>query len=107
MKKFINLATNIVKYPLRELITIHGKLRTVTTHDLNSTEERARSIYQCIEEWLVEIISYGLCITIILYTLFGIGGGPVRLGATVIATGLLRWLIFDSIRELMEKVRSN
>ena len=73
-------------------------LSTKTKHDL--VEEDQYTLIQELRSWLLDILLYGILISIVYNTFFGWSGWFNF--ALIPAFGLARWFVFDSIKKYRE-----
>lgn len=87
MKKF--------KYSLwNKLKTLHENIKQI---EENNPYEVAR-------EWIIDLFSYGISITLIINTLTSWQGWLTNI-SLVVGCGLLRWLIMDTIENVKKRVK--
>ena len=95
MKKFLNKLIYIKNY----VINLHHKVKQ---YNINAEPgDMVQNPYQAFGSWFLEILTYGLLITVVL-NMFISWQGWLNL-VYILGTGILRWLIIDFINEIRGK----
>ena len=89
------LPHNAVKRTLASIKTFHQLM-------LQAEIDGEKNPYVTFRDWLLEIVQYGMLITVVYMLLFSCYDIN-KLLKLVPASGIVRWLLFDAWKELKEK----
>ena len=102
MKKFINELLH--KYVLRHFNRVkglHDKIKQINYDSIEKSE--FRNPYQAFLDWILETLTYGLIITIVISSITNIS--ILKFLVLTLVTGLARWLWLDLIKETSNAIR--
>lgn len=98
IKRFISKGINNIKY-VKSLKTLHQRLVSTDVDTLHD-KRLVRNPYQMFFDWLFfEIVTYGCLIAVPFFIFFGF-----EKWYSIFAFGILRWLFFDTIRNVRKSI---
>jgi len=79
------------------------RLNSITSEDVEQLNHISptQTLSQVFTSWLLDIVQYGLSITVIVTVFIG-WQGTLKSFGLIISFGLIRWLILDSIQSVKE-----
>ncbi len=98
-KDYIKNKFNSWTSPIRSL---HNRILAMDVLDIEEPE--IITPYHVLQDWLLEILQYGVLITIITGTLFY----QIRLIRgiqLIIGFGILRWLLLDLLKDIKQRIK--
>ena len=103
--RFIYPFVNIVRLIRARVVLLHQTLLQTTRKTLDEADDSNRNTYQLFSQWLFETLMYGVIITFIYITSFNKSVTMVGFFILTIMFGLLRWLVLDTLNEIMKIVK--
>jgi hypothetical protein len=97
IKTFIYKLSHLVNYPFRRLKTFHQNILSIDDKVLEKASQNSLNPYRKFFVWLLDIIEYGLLISIPYNAIMGWQGWYNL--AWIPAFGVIRYLLFDTIEE--------
>ena len=81
-----------------KLVLLHGRLSSIDEETLHKPV--IQNVYQLFFDWLTDILLYGLILNIIVTFFIN-----HFYWTGIVVFGLLRWLVFDSIKSFRETIK--
>jgi hypothetical protein len=103
IKTFIYKLIHKLKYALAKLRLVH-ELLLQTTESKIQESDIDRNAYAIFADWLMDVLQYGIIITVIYIILF-MFTGTIRLLCLPLAFGMLKWLHSDLMEEVKQLIR--
>jgi len=103
-KTFIYKLGYIFLYPFKQIQGIHHRIKAINLKEIDENLENTPfNPYQCVFLWLLEIVEYGLLMSLPINAFFGWQGWKNFLWIPTL--GILRYLWYDTLEETRKIIK--